>query len=152
MKNYDFQYCPKLVIYSRDESKILLCKRKGEQDFDGIYSFIGGKMENTDLTIIDGLRREKNEEVGKSFKVKVFPTFSTDIIYRKKDGNIMILPHYYCIYESGQIELNEEYSDYKWIAINEIENFEPKINTIPDIINKLMVLKMIIKELDSIVI
>jgi hypothetical protein len=43
-----FQYCQKLIILSADKTKVLLAKRKGEADYDGIYSFIGGKMETTD--------------------------------------------------------------------------------------------------------
>ena len=42
-----FQYCQKLIILSADKSQVLLTKRKGEADYDGVYSFIGGKMENT---------------------------------------------------------------------------------------------------------
>ena len=64
MEQYNFQYCQKIVVLSKDRTKVLLCKRKGEADYDGIFSFIGGKMETTDISIIEGLKREKDEETG----------------------------------------------------------------------------------------
>jgi len=41
---------------------VLLAKRAGEADYDGTWSFIGGKMETTDATLVAGMQREKNEE------------------------------------------------------------------------------------------
>ena len=29
-----FQYCPKLAVLNRDRTHVLLCRRKGEQDYD----------------------------------------------------------------------------------------------------------------------
>ena len=146
MQQYNFQYCQKLVIYSKDESSILLCKRKDEADFDGAFSFIGGKMENTDSGIIDGLQREKDEEVGKDFNIKVFPFFTTNIFFVKKDGSAMILPHFYAIHMAGDVVLNEEYSEYAWVPLEDVDNFEPKINTISDVLHKMTILKKVIKE------
>ena len=119
----------------------MLCKRKGEQDFDGIYSFIGGKLETTDENLLDGLRREKNEEIGNNCKLLVYTSFTTQEEYRKKDGISMILPHIYAIYKSGEIKLNDEYSDYKWVAINKLEEFEPKISTIVSVVKRLLELE-----------
>ncbi|MBH41397.1 MAG: hypothetical protein CL685_01650 [Candidatus Magasanikbacteria bacterium] len=146
MQQYNFQYCQKLVIYSKDESSVLLCKRKDEADFDGAFSFIGGKMENTDSGIIDGLQREKDEEVGKDFNIKVFPFFTTNIFFVKKDGSAMILPHFYAIHTAGDVVLNEEYSEYAWVSLEDVDNFEPKINTISDVLHKMTILKKVIKE------
>ena len=152
MTNLHFQYCQKLVVYSQDEQSVLLCKRKGEADYDGVFSFIGGKMETTDDSLIDGMHREKNEEVGEHFKIKVFPTFTTNAFFLKKDGNAMVLPHIYAIHQSGEIVLNEEYSTYKRVPLTEIKDFEPKIETIPEVIEKLNLLKEIIHTTESVII
>jgi ADP-ribose pyrophosphatase YjhB (NUDIX family) len=127
MNKYCFQYCQKIVIFSKDKKKVLLCKRKGEADYDGTFSFIGGKMETNDKSIVDGLMREKNEEVGEDFKIKLFPTFTQNVLFRKSDGNSMILPHYLAIYANGKIKLSGEYSEYKWIEVDILATFEPKI-------------------------
>jgi ADP-ribose pyrophosphatase YjhB (NUDIX family) len=152
MSTLHFQYCQKLVVYSQDEQSVLLCKRKGEADYDGVFSFIGGKMETTDGTLVEGMQREKNEEVGENFKIKVFPTFTPNAFFLKKDGNAMVLPHIYAIYQGGEIVLNEEYSEYQRVPLTEIATFEPKIGTIPEVLEKFKILKEIIHKTESFII
>lgn len=95
-------------------------------------------METTDKSILAGLQREKNEEVGTSFKIKIYPIYSINHFFIKKDGNRMIVPHYYAIYSSGEVNINEEYSEYKWVPITELKNFEPKIPTIPSVVDNFL--------------
>lgn len=127
-----FQYCQKIVVFSDDFSRVLLAKRQGEQDYDGVFTFIGGKLETTDGGIIEGLRRENNEEVGAAARIAVLPTLTSNIYFQKKDGHHMLLPHYAAHYTGGEIALNEEYSEYAWVAIEELSDFEPKIDNIPE--------------------
>ena len=133
MTQYLFQNCQKIILFSSDFSHVLLCKRKGEQDYDGIYSFIGGKMETRDGSLIEGMRREKEEEIGKNCSVLLYPTFNHMTLFKKQDGNHMLLPHYLAVFQNGEIELNEEYSEYTWVKIHELETFEPKIKNIFEI-------------------
>lgn len=128
-----FQYCQKLVILSEDKSKVLLAKRKDEADYDGVYSFIGGKMETTDETILAGMKREKDEEIGEDAKIAVLPNETYNLLFLKKDGNSMVLPHIASVFVSGDITLNKEYSDYKWVPLDELEGFQPKIENIPEL-------------------
>jgi 8-oxo-dGTP pyrophosphatase MutT (NUDIX family) len=108
----------------------------GEADFDGVFSFVGGKMENSDKSILAGLSREKNEEVGKDATIKICPELSYNILFRKKDGNSMILPHYIAVYEKGAIRINtEEYSEYRWVSLDGLKDFNPKIETIPTVVD-----------------
>ncbi len=138
MNQYLFQYCQKIVVISNDSKSVLLCKRKWEADYDGVFSFIGGKMETTDDGIIAWLKREKDEEVGENFKVKIFPTLSYNTFFRKKDGNAMILPHYLALHVEWGIVLSEEYSEYVWVEIEKLADLEPKIPNIPQVINQLL--------------
>lgn len=125
---YAFQYCQKLVLFSLDREKIFLAKRKGEDDYDGTFSYIGGKMETSDKSILEGLKREKNEEIGAEAKIKVYLLSTCNTLFTKKDGNQMILPFYLAHYIAGPIKLNEEeYSTYKWVPVKDFELFEPKI-------------------------
>lgn len=128
-----FQYCPKIVLLSQDHKTVLLAKRKGEADYDGTYTFIGGKMETTDDTIIDGIKREKDEEIGKAAKVKIVPNETYNVLFRKKDGNTMIVPHVAAIFQAGNIVLSDEYSEYRWVSLEELDDFEPKIENIPEL-------------------
>lgn len=129
-QNLFFQYCQKLVILSAERKSVLLAKRKGEADYDGVFSFIGGKMETTDESFIAGMKREKTEEIGPKAVVQVMPNVTYNALYRKKDGSSMVLPHVAGVYVSGEIEINEEYSEYKWVPLAELEAFEPKIDTV----------------------
>jgi 8-oxo-dGTP pyrophosphatase MutT (NUDIX family) len=128
-----FQYCQKLIILSADKQSVLLAKRRGEADYDGTYSFIGGKMEATDSSLLLGMKREKDEEIGKAAKVAVYPVETYNLLFKKKDGHSMILPHIAGVFVTGEITLNDEYSDYQWVPIDRLADFEPKIANIPEL-------------------
>jgi 8-oxo-dGTP pyrophosphatase MutT (NUDIX family) len=151
MDPYAFQYCQKIVVLSEDGSRILLAKRQGEQDYDGAFAFIGGKMEITDESIAAGLKREKDEEIGEQCKVRILPTHSFNLLYRKVDGKSMILPHYLAYFESGEITLSNEYSEYRWINIEDLDAFEPKIPNIPEAYRKTLELKKLANPDDFII-
>ncbi len=129
-----FQYCPKLIVFSADKSAILLARRKGEADYDGVFSFIGGKVEHSDDGLLAGIRREKNEEIGAAAQVKVCDKMSCFTAwFQKKDGNIIVMPHHVALFAGGDIQLNaDEYAEYVWAPITDLDTFEPKIANIPE--------------------
>ncbi len=128
-----FHYCPKLVVFSEDKQSVLMARRAGEADFDGVYTFIGGKTETTDGSLVEGLRREKTEEIGPDAKLDVCYKISCyQVWYTKKNGNSMVLPHHIAIYQGGEIKLNpEEYDDYKWVPVAEIEEYAQIAENVP---------------------
>lgn len=152
MNELMFQYCPKLAVLNRAGTEVLLCRRKGEQDYDGVFSLIGGKMEHGDDSIIAALHREMSEEVGVDFKVDVLPYPSIDVFFVKKDGNRMILPHFLAYHISGDIVLNNEYSEYAWVRLNHLSEFEPKIPNISWIVSSLARLRSTVADSDLIAI
>ena len=127
-----FQYCQKLVILSADKQSVLLAKRKGEADYDGTFSFVGGKMETTDESLVAGMKREKDEEIGAGVRINIIPDESLNVLFRKADGNSMVLPHIAGVYISGDIYINDEYSEYRWVPLSDLGTFEPKIANIPE--------------------
>src|SRR5260221_8076516 len=134
-QQYGFQYCQKMIVFSEDWARVLLARRQGEADYDGTFSFIGGKMETSDKSIVAGLQREKNEEIGSTAKVQVYLPATNNVLFRKKDGNSMILPHYLAQFVGGTITLNPgEYSEFRWIPIAEIASLEPKVENIPEMV------------------
>jgi ADP-ribose pyrophosphatase YjhB (NUDIX family) len=134
-ENLLFQYCQKLVVISQDKKSVLLARRKGEADYNGTYSFIGGKMETTDASLTAGMQREKNEEIGAGVRLRIIPSQSYNVLFRKRDGNSMVLPHIAAQYIGGTIQLSEEYSDYAWVPISQLAGFEPKIENIPQAVH-----------------
>ena len=143
--NTYFQYCQKIVVFNEDFTKILLAKRKGEEDFDGIYSFIGGKMETTDKGFQEGIKREVVEEIGPDARLEVLLDVSFNEFYQKKSGDSMVLPHHLARFIGGDIILSDEYSDYAWVNIDELENFEPKIGTVYTVTQKYLDLLPFVK-------
>jgi hypothetical protein len=89
-------------------------------------------METSDESIVAGLRREKNEEIGEAAQVEVCLQDTRNLLFRKKDGSAMILPHHVARYLEGDIKLNAgEYSEYRWVPLDELKAFQPKIENIP---------------------
>jgi 8-oxo-dGTP pyrophosphatase MutT (NUDIX family) len=137
---YLFSYCQKIAVFRG--TRVLLAKRYGEADYDGIFSFVGGKMERSDGTILEGLRREKNEEIGTDIQIKILLPITINSLFVRKDGLPMVLPHYYAEYQSGEVQLNpEEYSEYQWVELDDLANFEPKIANISELAHRLYELR-----------
>jgi ADP-ribose pyrophosphatase YjhB (NUDIX family) len=149
---YSFQYCQKIVLFNQAQDAVLLARRKGEADYDGVYSFIGGKMETTDGGFVEGLKREKNEEIGESARISVCPLTSYNAYFIKKDGSAMVIPHYYAIHQGGEITINDEYSDYKWVRLAELPAFEPKIETISDAVEWAVRMRPLLPDNDFVII
>jgi 8-oxo-dGTP pyrophosphatase MutT (NUDIX family) len=147
-----YQYNQKMVLFRNNGSEILLAKRKGEADYDGTYSFTGGKLETTDQAIIEGLRREKDEEIGVNIQVSICPHTSYNVYFVKSSGQHMIVAHYYTEYLGGEIEPSDEYADYKWIPMEELQAFEPKVENIYEIALWAQNLKKILKKEDMVTI
>jgi ADP-ribose pyrophosphatase YjhB (NUDIX family) len=147
---YLFLYCQKLVVFSADKKSVLFAKRRGEQDYDGFWSLIGGKLEITDGGMVPGMKREKDEEVGKQFRIRVAPQFSCyNAQFQKNDGSHMILPHYIAVHVDGDVALNEqEYSDYKWVPVVELDGFKPKVDNTTDVVKNALRILPILTEQD----
>lgn len=147
-----FQYCQKIVLFRHNDTEVLLARRQGEADYDGTYTFIGGKMETTDASILEGLRREKNEEVGDTFQIRINPMVSYNVHFVKNSGQHMILPHYYAEYIKGDIQLSDEYDDCQWVPLSELSQFSPKVENIPQITATLLASKRVFESNDFVVI
>jgi NADH pyrophosphatase NudC (nudix superfamily) len=146
---YNFQFVQKLVLFSDDWSTVLLARRYGEADYDGVFSFVGGKMEASDESIIASLSREKTEEVGPNLQVAVYPLASNNLLFRKSDGNNMIIMHYLARCTSGDAALNkDEYSEYRWVPIDDLGTLEPIIPNIPSMVKWALQLKAIVAPAD----
>ena len=147
---YLFQYCPKIAVF--DGEKVLLCRRAGEADLDGVFTFVGGKMEHDDLTIVDGLRREKDEELGADVHLAVLTRYSINVEFDKADGSRMILPHYLADWLGGEIKLSAEYSEHRWVTTDQLAGFTPIVPNVADICSQLARLREIARPADFVTI
>ena len=131
--NIYFIYNQKLVILSKDFKNVLLAKRQGEADYDQTYTYIGGKMETTDESLLAGMKREKDEEIGSDNIIEIMPNEAYMVLFKKSNGDMVIIPHIPAVFKSGEIVLSDEYSDYKWVPLTELNNFQPIVSNIPEI-------------------
>ncbi|MEM7705744.1 MAG: NUDIX hydrolase [Pseudomonadota bacterium] len=114
--------CPKLCLLNPASKEFLLCKRKGEADFDRTYSFPGGKTELSDESIEAGIQRELAEELGSVFAYELSSQLCFLVEYVRSDSKHMTLPHFFGVASKEQhIDLNaEEYNDYAWTRIEDM--------------------------------
>ncbi len=115
-------------------NELLLCKMPVNRGvFPDQWGLPGGGIEpNEKMT--DALQRELREELGveiKNFK----PAFFKDGQYVKSftDGSkrevYMIFLLFHCKVVDEKIILNDEFSEYKWVQENEINDFEVNTET-----------------------
>jgi len=122
MSLYDYMYFQVSVkAIVKDGSKILLLETP-----DGYYDFPGGRIDETekDLNLHEVLKREIQEELGKSIKFKI-----KDVAFASKrrftkinKDNRLIAIFYEVEYLSGPIKLSEEHNKYTWIKPDSILN------------------------------
>ena len=106
-----------IVIFDKDISQILLCKR-AKEPYLGMYNLVGGKIEKDN----DGLNeayRELYEETGIN-KSDIFLEYFMNLAYIKWDKELEV---YYGILNKD-VNLIEEVNSLEWISIN--DNFFDK--------------------------
>ncbi|MFA4999011.1 MAG: NUDIX domain-containing protein, partial [Candidatus Paceibacterota bacterium] len=102
--------------------------------FPGKWTVPGGGLEVTDyidtkkttpeawyFAIENSLKREVKEEVGLEIdNLK----YLLDLVFIRPDNIPVVTLSYYCDYKSGEVVLNDESVDYKWIAAAEAEEYD----------------------------
>ena len=117
-----------------------------------MFAFVGGKMDADEVSILDSLKREKDEEIGEDVKIKVFLNFCENFFFIRESGKPIMMSFYFGVYEDGKINLNDEHLEYKWVKIDELKEFEPKIFDIEEKAKKMLKLDKIIREEDLVLI
>ena len=117
------------------DGKYLIVKRSPDKTvFAGRWYVPGGGLEmddyiNTPKTTPDAwyfavensLKREVKEETG--LEVGKL-NFLLDCIFIRPDNIPVVVLSYYCDYKSGDVKLNEENTDYKWVTFEEAKNYD----------------------------
>ncbi len=121
------------IIYK--DGKYLLVRRSLEKKaFPGKWTVSGGGLEvddyiNTPKTTKDhwyfaienSLRREIKEECNLEVgKIK----YLLDITFIRPDGIPAVILSFYCSYKSGEVKLDEDNIDYKWISYEEVKKYD----------------------------
>lgn len=121
------------IIYK--DGKYLIVKRSLEKRvYPGKWTVPGGGLEvsdyeNTPKTTNDAwyyalensLKREISEEAGVEVNK---PKYLLDMAFIRPDKVPVVTLSWYCEYKSGEVKLNSENIDYKWIAAGEAKDYE----------------------------
>lgn len=107
-------------IIINEEKKVLLCKRSMKKKvFPGIWHMPGGGFED-DESILECIKRELDEELDVDV-IEVADNIDIYDEYETDDGihHVNFIP----IKIEGNIELDEENDEYKWVAYEELEDY-----------------------------
>ncbi len=134
------------------DGKYLITKRAlTKKAWPGLWTVPGGGIEvddyiNTPKTHPDAwyfaventLKREVQEEVGLEIdKVR----YLLDLAFIRPDGIPVITFSFYCNWKSGEVKLNDENIDYKWVSFDEAKNYE----LIPGILGEIEMVDKVLK-------
>lgn len=118
-----------------EEGKLLLCKMDARRGvFPGQWGLPGGGVKQSEW-MGDALRRELREELGIEVG-EIKPAFFKDGLHEKTmpDGTIvpvyMIFLIFHCRALSEEVQLNEEFSEYRWVAEDEVSALDLNEQTI----------------------
>ncbi len=64
----------------------------------------------------------------------------------------MVLPHYYAVHVSSEPQINEEYSEFRWVSLKELDSFAPMVETIPKTVLEILKLEKVMKKEDLVLI
>ena len=119
------------------DGKYLIAKRaEWQKDFPNKWTVPGGKIEMKDYVnrevstpgakqwynvLEDVLKREVREEVGLEIKDI---GYVTNLIFIRKDGIPCMVISLFAYPDSDEIKLSNELSEYKWISLHELKNYD----------------------------
>lgn len=99
--------------------KYLIVKRSESETSSGLWSFPGGMVEQGE-SIREAALRELQEETGLEADIV---DSTGDFFWGGNVGDFRIYG-FLAEVESRNVELNHEHSDYSWIEMDELENYE----------------------------
>lgn len=135
------------------DGKFLITKRnENEKAFPGLWTVPGGKLELDDYKNRDAdtdagqwynicedlLKREIKEETNLQIKnIK----YLTSLSFIRPDNIPVVVISLYADHHNGDVKLNKEMTDYKWVTVEEAKNYK----LIPGIYEELVMLNRILK-------
>ncbi len=141
------------IIYNA-EGKYLVTKRSpNKKAFPSKWTVPGGGLSTDDYTstpethkgggwygvVEEGLRREVKEEVNLEIGK---PQYLLDLVFFLPDGVPTLVLSYYAPYVSGEVKLDEDAVEYRWVTLAEakeldlIPGIDEEIEKVDAILNK----------------
>lgn len=100
-----------------DQDKILIQQRSKTSPGSGLWNFPGGSVEENEsieIAAIRELKEESNLDVEES-----------DLTYLGNYVGKYLIIHFFITREyTGEVKINQESDDYKWISLKDIPNYK----------------------------
>ena len=118
------------------DGKFLITKRSmHKKHFPGQWTVPGGGLNVDDYmhlptkggenqwyySLTNGLMREVKEEVGVEIGK---PEYLLDLTFIKGDGIPVLVLSYFAEYLSGEVVLDEDATEYAWVGVEDLKNYE----------------------------
>lgn len=120
-KSEMFQISQKMVLFDTQKQMFLVAKVADEEGFYakryGVWDLPGGKIDVSDQSLEEALAREVKEEIGdvRYGTVGVIGVQMADYLKGKA-----LLVGYLGIYDSGDIVLSSEHTEYNWVTLDDV--------------------------------
>ncbi|MCX6738874.1 MAG: NUDIX hydrolase [Candidatus Parcubacteria bacterium] len=109
-----------------EEGKMLILKRgEYEQFLSGYWTGIGGKMEDTDKSVEEAMRRETKEETGLDV-VNCAPIFIEEFTREDRPGMMAVNIIYLCETDpKAEVKISDEHCGSQWVSREELSKISP---------------------------
>lgn len=155
IKNRELHRITSTAIIHKDGRYLIVKRALNKKAFPGKWSVPGGGLETDDyinlpkttsehwyFAIEKSLRREIREEV--NLEVGVLK-YLLDMTFIARNNAPIVILSYYGDYKSGEVKLNEENIDYKWVNYDEAKNYD----LIEGILEEIEMVDKILKGVDQ---
>jgi 8-oxo-dGTP diphosphatase len=103
-----------LIVINESNEILVLRRAPGNRGFAGYWNFPGGKVEPNE-TIETAAVRELKEEAGLIVNENDLTYFEVSSLPR------LIVHHFMTNRFQGEVEINEESTEFKWVSLEEIK-------------------------------
>lgn len=134
IQNIELHRICSTAIIHKDGRYLIVKRSPNKKVFPGRWTVPGGGLEITDYintpkttpeawyyVIENSLIREVKEEVGLEIEK---PKYLLDLVFIRPDNIPVVTLSYYCGWKSGEVKLNEENVDFKWVTCEEAKDYD----------------------------
>lgn len=134
MKEEKAHYVVATAIIIKDGKYLIIKRAPYEKAFPNQWTVPGGKLEKADYintekdtkyhwynVLEKSLRREVKEETGLEIKNI---EYLTSLTFIRPDDVPTVILSFYTKYISGEIDLDEDHTEYKWVTLEEAKDYQ----------------------------
>jgi 8-oxo-dGTP pyrophosphatase MutT (NUDIX family) len=122
------------IIYNREHKYLITKRALNKKRFPGRWTVPGGGLSVDDYinlpmtgknqwycSLTNALKREVTEEVGVEIDK---PEYLLDLTFIREDNIPVLVLSYFAEYISGEVVLDEDATEFKWITADELKDFD----------------------------